>query len=64
MAKRRFGELGIGCGKLVYDRAQPEGHLSRRLDRLVNWAVCTERLLRPYKGRAPLGRPPHNPAVT
>jgi IS5 family transposase len=65
MAKRRFKQLGTGSffGSLVYDRAVPQDHFLRQLDRLVNWAVYTERLLRLYKGGAQLGRPPYNPAV-
>jgi IS5 family transposase len=65
MAKRRFKELGTGSffGNLVYDRAVPQDHFLRQLDRLVNWAVYTEMLLRLYKGGAQVGRPPYNPAV-
>jgi IS5 family transposase len=65
MAQRRFKQLGPGSffGSLVYDRAVPQDHFLRQLDRLVNWAVYTEMLLRLYKGRAVVGRPPYNPAV-
>jgi IS5 family transposase len=65
MAKRRFKQLGTGSffGSLVYDRAVPQDHFLRQLDRLVNWAVYTEMLLRLYNGRAVVGRPPYNPAV-
>lgn len=65
MAKRRFKELGTGSffGRLVYDRAVPEGHFLRQLERLVNWEVYAEKLLRLYKGGAQVGRPPYNPTV-
>jgi IS5 family transposase len=65
MAKRRFKQLGAGSffGTLVFDRAVPQDHFLRELERLVNWAAYTERLLQLYKGGAQLGRPPYNPAV-
>lgn len=65
MASKRFKELGTGSffGKLVYDRAVPEGHFLRQLDQLVNWERYTEKLLRLYRGGGQVGRPPYNPAV-
>jgi len=41
MAKRRFRELGSGScfGSLVYERAVPQGHFLRRLERPVEEAA-------------------------
>lgn len=65
MGIRRFKDLGTGSffGTLVYDRAVPRGHFLRQLDRLVDWGVYTEKLLRLYKGGAEVGRPPYDPAA-
>lgn len=65
MTRRRFKDLGTGSffGALVYDRAVPEDHFLRQLDRLVDWSVYSEKLLRLYKGGAEVGRPPYDPAV-
>lgn len=50
MAKRRFKKLGAGSffGGLVYERAVPAEHFLRQVDRLVNWGVYSEKLLRLY----------------
>ena len=60
MAKMRFKKLGEGSffGELVYERAVPEEHFLRQVDRLVDWEPSTEKLLRLYKGGAQVGRPP------
>jgi IS5 family transposase len=65
MADRRFQELGAGSifGRLVYDRAVPQGHFLRQLDAIIDWPVFTEMLLRLYKGGAEVGRPPYDPVV-
>jgi IS5 family transposase len=65
MARRRFKELGTESffGTMVYDRAVPRDHFLRQVDRLVNWGVYTEKLLRLYRGGAEVGRPPYDPTV-
>lgn len=65
MTQKRFKELGAGSffGRLVYDRAVPQGHFLRQLDELVDWSAFTEQLLRLYQGGAQVGRPPYDPAV-
>ncbi len=65
MSDRRFQELGTGSifGRLVYDRAVPQGHFLRQLDAVIEWPVFTEMLLRLYKGGAEVGRPPYDPVV-
>jgi IS5 family transposase len=65
MPKRRFKELGTGTffGDLLYERAVPQGHFLRELERVVDWAVFTEQLVALYQGKGRVGRPPYNPAV-
>jgi IS5 family transposase len=65
MAGKRFKRLGIGSffGNLVYERAVPGSHFLRHLERVVEWGVFTERLIRLYVGLGEEGRPPYEPAV-
>jgi hypothetical protein len=52
MADRRYKELGTGTffGGLLYERAVPQGHFLRELDRAVEWSVFTDRLVELYRG--------------
>ena len=65
MSGTRYKELGTGSffGELVYDRAVPERHFLRELERVVDWTAFTERLVALYRGKGQIGRPPYNPAV-
>jgi transposase len=65
MSNPRFKRVGIGSfyGDPVYERAVPEGHILRRLERAVDWLAFTEQLVGLYKGKARVGRPPYDPAV-
>ena len=65
MSRPRFKELGTGSffGDLVYDRAVPEKHFLREMERVIGWSVFTERLMTLYRGKGQIGRPPYNPAV-
>jgi IS5 family transposase len=65
MSDRRYKELGTGTffGELLYERAVPQGHFLRELSGLVDWTVFTEQLVRLYRGKGRVGRPPYDPAV-
>jgi IS5 family transposase len=65
MSDRRYKELGTGSffGELLYERAVPEGHFLRQLEGLVDWTAFTDQLVRLYRGKGRVGRPPYDPAV-
>jgi IS5 family transposase len=65
MSKKRFKRLGIGSffGEMVYERAVPESHFLRQLERVISWRVFSEQLIRLYLGQAEEGRPPYDPVV-
>ena len=65
MSRARYKELGTGTffGDLLYERAVPKEHFLRELERVVDWTVFTEQLVRLYRGKGRVGRPPYNPAV-
>jgi len=65
MSGRRYKELGTGTffGELLYERAVPQDHFLRELTRVVDWTVFTEQLVKLYRGRGRVGRPPYDPAV-
>jgi len=65
MTRRRYKRLEAGSffGELVYERAVPDSHFLRHLDRVVDWGRFSERLIRLYKGQAQEGRPPYDPAI-
>ena len=65
MANKRFKLLGNASffGNLLYKRAVRPGHFLRQLERVINWQVISERLIRLYVGRAEEGRPPYDPVV-
>ncbi len=65
MGKKRFKLLGKGSffGNVVYERAVAENHFLRQLDRVFDWSVFGERLLKLYTGGAEAGRPPYEPVV-
>ncbi len=56
---------GIGSffGDCLWQRIVPGVHSLRQLDRLIDWEVSSEKLVRLYRGQAEVGRPPHNPSV-
>jgi IS5 family transposase len=62
---RQFKETGEGSffGGMIYERAVPEDHFLRKLDKVVDWEAFTELLIRLYKGGGEVGRPPYDPAV-
>jgi transposase len=65
MSNPRFKRVGIGSfyGDPVYERAVPERHVLRRLERAVDWHAFTERLVELYKGKGRVGRPPYDPSI-
>jgi IS5 family transposase len=65
MSGIRYKELGTETffGELVYERAVRPGHFLRELERVVDWSVFTNQLVRLYRGKGCVGRPPYNPAV-
>ena len=54
MANKRFNLLGNASffGDWLYERAVPAGHFLRQLERVINWQVISERLIRLYVGQA------------
>jgi IS5 family transposase len=65
MAQKRYKEQGTGSffGEYLYERTVPDGHFLRQLERLIDWEVFSEKLVRLYRGQAKVGRPPYNPSV-
>ena len=65
MARKRYKQQGTGSffGEYLYERTVPDSHFLRRLKRLVDWEVFTEKLVQLYRGKAEVGRPPYNPSV-
>ena len=65
MGQKRFKRLGMGSffGGLVYERAVPDSHFLRQLERVIDWPVFSMQLIRLYVGRAEEGRPPYEPVV-
>jgi IS5 family transposase len=65
MARKRYKEQGTGSffGEYLYERTVPDNHFLRQLEELVDWEVFAEKLVRLYRGKAEVGRPPYNPAV-
>lgn len=50
-------------GNFVYDEIVPQDHPMRKLKELINWEYFGKRLMKKYKGRGELGRPPYDPAL-
>lgn len=52
MGEKRFKRLGLGSffGGLVYERAVPDSHFLRQLERVINWPVFSMQLIRLYIG--------------
>jgi len=65
MGRKRFKRLGKGSffGDLVYNRAVPDSHFLRQLERGISWQVFSERLIRLCGGQAEEGRLPYDPVV-
>jgi len=65
MGGERFKEQGTDSffGRLVYDRIVPEDHFFRKLNEIIPWERFTQRLVKYYRGKGRIGRPPYDPAV-
>ena len=65
MGRERFqsGEMGSFYGKFFYDAVVPKDDFLRKLDEMVPWQRFTYKLLKYYKGKGRIGRPPYDPAV-
>jgi IS5 family transposase len=50
-------------GDYLYEHIVPEGHFLRQLRDLVPWQRFTYRLLKYYRGKGQVGRPPIDPAI-
>jgi IS5 family transposase len=50
-------------GEFLYQQVIPQDHFLLQLKQVVPWQRFTYKLVKYYRGRAKLGRPPYNPAV-
>jgi len=50
-------------GDFLYGQVIPEDHFLVQLKRVVPWQGFTQELVKYYRGRAKLGRPPYDPAM-
>jgi IS5 family transposase len=50
-------------GDFLYEQVIPKDHFLVRLKQVVPWQRFTYKLVKYYRGRAKLGRPPYDPAV-
>ena len=65
MGGERFQLAGRGSffGDYLYDRIVPQGLFLRQLRDAVPWDRFTYKLVKYYRGRAQVGRPPYDPSV-
>ena len=65
MSKERFQASGVNSffGHYLYDRIVPQDSFLRKLRDVVPWDRFADKLLRYYKGKARVGRPPYEPAI-
>ena len=50
-------------GHFLYEQVVPKDHFLVQLKRIVPWERFTDKLVKYYRGRAKLGRPPYDPAM-
>ena len=50
-------------GEFLYEQVIPQDHFLLQLKQVVPWQRFTYKLVKYYRGRAKLGRPPYDPAV-
>ena len=60
MSKERFQRTGMSSfyGEFFYDAVVPRDDFLRMLGQVVPWQRFTYKLLKYYKGKAQVGRPP------
>ncbi|TEU08369.1 MAG: hypothetical protein E3J25_12140 [Anaerolineales bacterium] len=65
MSKERFQRTGMNSfyGEFSCDAVVPKDDFLRMLGQVVPWQRFTYKLLKYYKGKAQVGRPPYDPAV-
>ena len=65
MSKERFQRTGMNSfyGEFFCDAVVPKDDFLRTLGQVVFWQRFTYKLLKYYKGKARMGRPPYDPAV-
>ncbi|NIN99993.1 MAG: hypothetical protein GTN93_32745 [Anaerolineae bacterium] len=65
MGRERSKEQGTDSffGRLVYDRVVPQAHFFGKLNEIIPWERFTRKLLKYYRGKAPTGRSPYDPAL-
>jgi len=65
--RRRYREIGRGSffGDLAYERVveRHREHFLVLLEKLFDWEGMSEQLIRLYKGRGEVGRPPYRPSL-
>lgn len=61
--KLQAAEFDSFFGDYLYVHIIPEGHFLRRLRQLVPWQRFTYRLIKYYRGKGKVGRPPIDPAI-
>jgi hypothetical protein len=65
--RRRYRETGRGSffGDLAYERVieRHREHFLVLLEQLFDWEAMSEQMIRLYKGRGEVGRPPYRPAL-
>jgi len=50
-------------GEFVYEQIVPRDHFLMKLNQVVKWERLTKRLIRYYRGKGKVGRPPYDPVV-
>jgi len=65
MAQERFksNTRNSFFGDFLYEQVIPQDHFLVQLKQVVPWQRFTYKLVKYYRGRAKLGRPPYDPAV-
>jgi len=65
MNKERFQSTGSGSffGDYLYDQVVGKDHFLRKLREVVPWQRFTYKLVKYYKGKAQVGRPPIDPSI-
>ena len=65
MSRERFQSTDMNSlyGQFLYDRVVSKDHFLRRLREVVPWQRFTYKLVKYYRGKARLGRPPYDPSI-
>jgi len=65
MRRERFQSTDMNSlyGQFLYDRVVSKDHFLRKLREVVPWQRFTYKLVKYYRGKARLGRPPYDPSI-